>query len=72
MATAVHRLFPNIRPLTVNIHANAIVLARIHKVSFYDALIISAALEARCEVLFSEDLQHEQKFGELEVMNPFR
>jgi predicted nucleic acid-binding protein len=70
--TSVHRLFPNVRPLTVHVHENAIVLARKHTLSFYDALIISAALEAECDVLFSEDLQHGRKFGELEVVNPFK
>ena len=60
------------RPLTAAVHAGAVVLARDHELSFYDALIVAAALEAGCEVLFSEDLQHGQKFGALRVENPFR
>ena len=60
------------RPLTSAIHARAVVLARDHDLSFYDALIVAAALDAGCEVLFSEDLQHGQKFGALKVENPFR
>ena len=60
------------RPLTTAIHARAVVLARDHKLSFYDALIVAAALDAGCEVLCSEDLQHGQKFGALRVENPFR
>ena len=60
------------RPLTAAVHAGAVVLARDHELSFYDALIVAAALDAGCEVLFSEDLQHGQKFGALRVENPFR
>ena len=60
------------RPLTTAIHARAVVLARDHELSFYDALIVAAALDAGCEVLCSEDLQHGQKFGALKVENPFR
>jgi predicted nucleic acid-binding protein len=39
--------------------------------SWYDSLIVSAALEARCDLLLSEDLRHGQRFGSLRVMNPF-
>jgi predicted nucleic acid-binding protein len=39
--------------------------------SFYDSLIVSAALEAGCKRLFSEDLQHGQKVGGLRIENPF-
>ncbi len=39
--------------------------------SWFDSLIVSAAIQARCEILFSEDLQHGQRFGGLLVQNPF-
>lgn len=38
---------------------------------FYDSLIVASALEASCDVLFSEDLQHGQKIYETEIINPF-
>lgn len=60
------------RPLTTAIHARAVVLARTHKLSFYDALIAAAALDAGCAVLCSEDMQHGQKFEGLRIENPFR
>ncbi len=41
------------------------------KLSWYDSLIVAAALESECDTLFSEDLQHGQKFGDLHVENPF-
>jgi len=39
--------------------------------TFYDALIVSAALEAGCEVLYTEDLQTGRIFEGLEIRNPF-
>ena len=60
------------RPLTAPIHAQAVVLARDHELSFYDALIVAAAIDSDCRVLFSEDLQDGRKFGALTVQNPFR
>ncbi len=39
--------------------------------SWYDSLIITAALESDCKVLYSEDLQHVQKIETLTVQNPF-
>jgi predicted nucleic acid-binding protein len=42
-----------------------------HSVSFWDALIIEAALRANASRLLSEDLQHGWKFGDLVVENPF-
>ena len=60
------------RPLTATIHAQAVVLARDHELSFYGALIVAAAVDAGCQVLCSEDLQHRRKFGTLTIENPFR
>jgi len=42
-----------------------------HRLSWYDALIVAAAMEAQCSILYSEDLQHGQQFGDLKVENPF-
>jgi len=36
-----------------------------------DSLIIAAALQGRCKILYSEDLQHGRRFGDLVVQNPF-
>lgn len=46
-------------------------LAAQHSVSIWDAFIVQAALQAGCEVLYSEDLQAGRRFGTLEVVNPF-
>ena len=40
--------------------------------SFYDSLIIAAALQSNCATLYSEDLQHGQAIeGKLNIVNPF-
>ena len=42
------------------------------RLSWYDSLIVAAALQGECTVLYSEDLQHLQRFDDLIVENPFR
>ncbi len=42
-----------------------------YQYSFYDSLIIGAALEIGCKTLYSEDLQHGQKIDNLTICNPF-
>ena len=39
--------------------------------SWYDSLIVAAAIEGQCDVLYTEDLQHGRKFGSLQILNPF-
>ena len=39
--------------------------------SFYDSLIVAAALEAGCTRLYSEDLHHGQRVDHLTIQNPF-
>jgi len=68
----VEELFGPVAPLTTAIHAKGVELARDRGLSVYDALIVAAAQDAGCQLLFSEDLQHGQKFGTLTVENPFR
>lgn len=40
--------------------------------SFYDSLIIAAAIEAGCDRILSEDLQHGQRIDNLVIEDPFR
>jgi predicted nucleic acid-binding protein len=42
-----------------------------YKLSWYDSIIVAAAIEGECEILYSEDLQHGQQFGNLKIENPF-
>jgi predicted nucleic acid-binding protein len=42
-----------------------------HRISFWDAMIITSASALDCEILWSEDLNHGQRFDSLVVRNPF-
>jgi len=63
--------FDKVVPLTLTTHASAVALARDHRLAFYDALIVAAALEAGCDTLYSEDMQHGRTIGTLRIENPF-
>ena len=39
--------------------------------SWWDSLIVAAADFAGCDILLTEDLQHGQELGRMQVMNPF-
>ncbi len=41
-------------------------------ISFWDALMVTSALELGCSILWTEDLNHTQKYGDLQILNPFR
>lgn len=61
-----------VEPLTVETHDKALQLAKRQGFSFYDALIVAAALLAGCRTLHSQDMQHGQVVeGQLTIRNPF-
>ncbi len=69
---AIRVLARAVHPVDLESHAAAVVLARRYGFSFYDALIVASAQIAQCEILYSEDLQHDQTIGGLRIVNPFR
>lgn len=57
---------------TANTVLYACNIADKYRFSFYDSLIIAAALECDCEILYSEDMQHDQIIdNRLKIVNPF-
>ena len=54
-----------------SLYAKALELIHRYSLSWYDSLIVAAALEADCQILYTEDIQHGQKFQSLRVVNPF-
>ncbi|MBV8361534.1 MAG: PIN domain-containing protein [Deltaproteobacteria bacterium] len=54
-----------------DIIVNAIELTRRYRFSFWDGLIIEAALRGGAKTLYTEDLQHGQVIETLQVENPF-
>jgi predicted nucleic acid-binding protein len=69
-------LVTTLRPLmAVNssaaLYAEALRLGSSYSLSWYDSLVLAAAIEGGAHVLYSEDFQHGQKFGNLRIENPF-
>jgi predicted nucleic acid-binding protein len=50
---------------------SAIHRSRSNQLSFWDALIVQAAIEGHASTLYSEDMQHGQMLDSLQVVNPF-
>jgi predicted nucleic acid-binding protein len=50
----------------------AIDLHRLHGFSFWDALILRAAKQAGCSVLFSEDMQQAREIDGVRIVNPLQ
>lgn len=54
-----------------SLFSEALQLTGRHRLSWYDSLIVAAALSSDCRTLYSEDLQNGQRFGNVQVKNPF-
>jgi predicted nucleic acid-binding protein len=62
-----------VHPVTLEIHEKGLALAERYGFSIYDAMIAASALQAGCDILWSEDMQHGMALGEgLRIVNPFR
>lgn len=53
------------------LYARAIQIFDAHHLSWYDSLIVAAAVESGCGILLTEDLNDGQRFGDTMVRNPF-
>jgi predicted nucleic acid-binding protein len=75
-AEAQQYLATTLRPLmAVNssaaLYVEALRLASSYSLSWYDSVVVAAAIEGGAHVLYTEDLQHGQEFGNLRIENPF-
>ena len=62
-----------VHPLTVETHEAGLRIGARYGLSIYDSMIAASALEAGCDTLWSEDMQHGMKLDEgLRIANPFR
>jgi len=58
--------------VSVNTIEMALNLAERYQYSYFDSLILASALEARCQILYSEDLHDGQRIeNQLTIINPF-
>ncbi len=61
-----------ITPLVLNTTLSALEISQKYKLSFWDSLIISSALENKCSILYSEDMQNGFNiFNKIRIVNPF-
>lgn len=69
---AIRVLCPVPQPITADTHDAALRLASHYGFHIYDALIVSSALEAGCDTLYTEDMQSGLVIeGRLTLRNPF-
>ena len=65
-------LCPDPVPVSLDVHRGAVAIAEKYGYGIYDSLVASAALEAGCKTLYSEDLQDGQIINrQLTIRNPF-
>ena len=50
----------------------AIEVMKGHTLSFWDSLIICAAKVAGCNIIYTEDLSHQQVIENIKIINPYR
>jgi len=60
-----------VQDFTEEILLKASLLRQKHSISFWDSLIVAAALESDCRFLVSEDMQNQQKINNLTIYNIF-
>jgi predicted nucleic acid-binding protein len=66
-------LCPEVVMLTIETHEKAVRIAEQHGYRIYDSLIIASALDAKCGMLYSEDLPEGQVIdARMTIRNPFR
>ena len=56
---------------TPDLYRHGLAIQARYGFSFYDSLIVAAAIDAGCSQLLSEDFQHGQRIEGLTVHNPF-
>jgi predicted nucleic acid-binding protein len=72
LAWVTHLANQEVVPAQASSVLRALALAQRHQLSVWDALMVQAALDSACDVLYTEDLQAGMRFGTLEIVNPFQ
>jgi predicted nucleic acid-binding protein len=65
------RAICSVEPLSEKTHDLALELTERFQLSFYDSLIVAAAILADCSILYSEDMQDAQTIESVTIRNPF-
>ncbi len=70
---AIRALCRDVLPLDSELHTEAVRIAERYGYGIFDSLVIAAALRAKCDILFSEDMQDGIVIDKrLRIVNPFR
>jgi predicted nucleic acid-binding protein len=56
---------------SIGLYGEALMIHSRYQLSWYDSLIMAAAAEAKCSIIYTEDLQHGAKINDVRVENPF-
>lgn len=57
--------------VTMDIIRQASELRDHYSFSYWDSVVVATAIQADCSVIYSEDMQHNQRIGKLSIINPF-
>jgi predicted nucleic acid-binding protein len=55
----------------IELYTKALKLHDETKYSFYDSLILVSAIMSHCKIIYSEDMQNNQKLQNIKIVNPF-
>jgi predicted nucleic acid-binding protein len=58
-------------PSSPALYSEALRLTERYRLAWYHSLILAGAILGQCGTLYSEDFQHGQRFGSVQVENPF-
>lgn len=61
----------NVRQVSINTIFSAININTRYQLSFWDSLILAAAIEVGCDTLYTEDLNDGQVVEGVKIVNPF-
>jgi predicted nucleic acid-binding protein len=62
----------SLRTMTLSVHTLGVEISQRHSLSFYDSLMLAAALLDGCETFYREDMQNGLVIdGRLTITNPF-
>ncbi len=67
---ALHQQFEVVQ-ITPALIQKALDLNQLRSVSFYDALVVSAAVASGCELLYTEDMNADEIMDRVTIVNPF-
>ncbi len=74
LVAAIRELSESFTVVQITVHTveQALNIAAQHNYSYFDSLMLSAALEHNCSVMYTEDMHHTHTLDTLKIQNPFK